>query len=241
MEQPALLGKPADLGEIFLVMHTRLGEIFFFFRSNIMALLAVTLPFAIATSLIVHGVGEPVVADGKSFAVNSTSALLLSLLYPLALGAKVIAIHHLARGEGITFAALLVDTLRAWPVLAGISLLMGLAVGSGLFLFIVPGIWCYARLGYAPILAVTEKLGVIAALTTSWQRTQAQQLELFTLAMLIGGVLVMIMLLVLNLISHTWANTPLAADIAARSLDELLFCLLTIAFYRYGSLAVRTP
>lgn len=241
MEQPALLGKPTDLGEIFLVMSTRLGEIFFFFRSNILALLVVTLPFAIAASLIVHGLGEPIVADGKSFAVNSHSALLLSLLYPLALGAKVIAIHRLARGESIAFTALLADTLRAWPVLAGISLLMGLAVGSGLFLFIVPGIWCYARLGYAPILAVTEKLGVIASLTASWQRTQAQQLELFTLTMLIGSALVMIMLLALSLVTHTWTTIPLAADIAARGLDELLFCLLTIAFYRYGSLAVRTP
>lgn len=223
----------------------RLREILFFFRTNVVALLAVTLPFAVVASLVVHNLGEPITLEKDQLVPHWQSALALALVYPLALAAKVVAIHRLARGDavmtGTALVSLLADSLRLWPAFAGISLVTGLAVGSGFFLFILPGVWFYARFGFAPIVAVTGRLGAMEALVASWQRSQDRQIELLTLVLLIGGALVLVMLLVFGLLAQGEASPSLGADMAARGINELLFCLLTIAFYRLWSLGEQPP
>lgn len=241
MEQSTFLGQPGHVGEVFLVMRDRLREIFFFFQGNLGPLLLVTLPFAVAASLIVHLLGEPLVMVAKEQTqIHWPSAILLALMYPFSLGVKVVAIHQLAGSGRLAARALLHDALRLWPVMFGVSLLLGAAVFAGLLLFIVPAAWFYARLGYAPILVVTERMGVMAAITAAWERSRTQQFELFMLTLLLGLILATTLLLLFHLYARFEVGTLLAADIVARGINELLFCLLTIAFYRFWSLAART-
>ncbi len=240
MEQSTLLGQPGDVGEVFLVMRDRLREILFFFRENLGPLLLVTFPFALAAALVVHLLGEPLVMAAKEQTqIHWPSALLLALLYPFALGVKVVAIHQLAGSGRLAAGALLDDALRLWPVMFGVSLLLGAAVFTGLLLFIVPAAWFYARLGYAPILVVTERMGVMAALAAAWDRSRTQQFELFMLTLLLGLVLATTLLLLFHLFGRFGVSTLLATDIVARGINELLFCLLTITFYRFWSVAAR--
>lgn len=240
MEQSTFLGQPGHVGEVFLVMRDRLREIFFFFQGNLGPLLLVTLPFAVAASLIVHLLGEPLVMVAKEQTqIHWPSAILLALMYPFSLGVKVVAIHQLAGSGRLAAGVLLADALRLWPVMFGVSLLIGVGVFVGLFL-IVPAVWFYARMGYAPILVVTERMGVMAAITAAWERSRTQQFELFMLTLLLGLVLATTLLLLFHLYARFEVGTLLAADIVARGLNELLFCLLTIAFYRFWSLAART-
>lgn len=223
-------------------MAQRLREVLYFFRANLLALLAVTLPFAALASFAVHIYGEPVLMTGDQPQVQWNSAVVILLLYPLALGVKLVAIHRLATGAPVALGPLLLEGLRLVPVLAGISLVTGVVVGFGLLvLFIIPGAWFYARLGYAPILAVTEQLGFTASLAESWRRSREQQFDLFMFTLLFGAVLVAVMVLVFHFVARADAGLSFGADLTARAINELLFCLLTLVFYRYGSLSGRTP
>ena len=220
------------------VIGERLREVFYFFRANLWALLLVTLPFGAITALVVHLFGEPLLMVNEQPRVEWKGAVLLTLLQPLALGMKVVAIHRLAGGLPLALGEVLRESLRLWPVLAAISVLMGLAVGVGLLvLFVIPGAWLYARLGYAPIIAVTESRGALEALAESWQRSRAQQFELFMLTLVLGAVLVAVMVALFGIVAHVDASATFGADLAARGINELLFCLLTISFYRYWSLS----
>lgn len=218
-------------------MQQRLRETLYFFRTNLVALLTVTLPLAALASLVVHSWGEPLLLVDDKPQVQAGSAALLAALYPLALGVKLAAIHRLANGQALAIAPLLGEALRLWPVLLGISLLLGMAVGIGLLvLFIIPGAYAYARLGLAPIIAVTEGKGVLESLGQAWQRSRDIQFDLFMITLLIGSVLVLVMLAVFYMVGQADAGSSPGADLVARAVNELLFCLLSIAFYRYWSL-----
>lgn len=240
MEQPKILGKSEHVGEIFLVMRERLQEVYFFFFNHFGALLLATLPFAAASVLVVHGMGEPLVVVEEKMQIHWPSALLLILLHPFALGVKIIAIHQLADSNRLTWGALINDALRLWPTLFGISLITGVGVFAGLFVFIIPAIWLYARLGYAPILAVTEHLGMPQALQAAWARSRPQQFELFIITLIFGLIMMAGMLLLFHLLANGATKTSIAADLIVSGFNEILLCLLTLIFYRFWSLNART-
>lgn len=218
-------------------MRDRLGEILYFFRANLLALLAVTLPFAVAAALIAHTLGEPIALVDEKPVLHTASAVALTLLYPLALGAKIAAIHQLAMHGRIALAPLVSGVLVAWPALMLASIVIGAVVGFGVvFLFVVPGAWFYARLGLAPILVITENKRAAEALAEAWRRSRARQLDLFLLTLLGGLVLVTGVFLVLHTATAAGASETLGADIIARAVNELCLCLLTVVFYRYWSL-----
>lgn len=274
MEQSALLGQSGNVGEVFLVIYERLREVVYFFAANWLALLAVTLPFAVASTLAVAIFGQPLPNEGEETVqtVAWQSALLLLLIYPLALGVKVLAIHRIASGEPLSAAGLLLPTLRLWPTLMALSLLtlllagaivlmslgMGLQLlqtlglsggpaGGLLLLFFLPGIYLYARLGCAPVIAVTEGLTAMEAISAAWQRSLARHADMFWSLLLLGSALLLVLLVLFGLLGKLGGaddmapdEMPLAASLFAQIVGEWLFCLLTITFYRYWSLLPRS-
>lgn len=219
----------------------RLRETLYFFRANAGALAAVTLPFAALAAGGAHLLGEPVAIEEEQPVFHWEAALLLTALYPLALAVKLLAVHALA-GEGRLPppARLLSMALQRWAPLLGVSVVLALAMGMGLYLFVLPGIWIYARLGFAPLLAVLEGMTPGDALRASWRMSQPLQHELMGVAFLLGGGVILVMLTVFQLIAGAGAEQSPTADLLARALGEWLFCLPSIAFYRYWSLA-RQP
>jgi hypothetical protein len=59
---------------------------------------------------------------------------------------------------------------RFWAVL-GLGLLRVLIIGTGFFIFLVPGIFLYIRLLVAPVALVVEGAGPVSALVRSWRLT----------------------------------------------------------------------
>lgn len=255
--------------DISAVISQRLSEIFFFFRANLWALLAVTLPFALAGTVVVHAFGEPLLMnDEQTGAVQWQSLLALLVLYPLALGVKILAIHALAGSLPLQASALLGEALRLWPTLAAISVLGGLFVGSvtmlslgvgiellrvagllggpaaGLLMFFaLPGVFLYARIGTATIIATLEGQSALAALGAAWQRSQPDQQAMFRLLLLMVSGLLMVLMLVFGLLGAGGESFVKSApgDLFARGLSEWIFCVITIAFYRFWSLQQRDP
>lgn len=215
------------------MIRQRLTEILYFFRSNLRGLLLLTFPFALIGALVTQGLGEPLEMVGEKMAINSESAVALMVLYPFALGAKVAGIHLLAQGQPLAPATLLRAIALLWPVMFGISLVLGLAVGVGLMMLLFPAAWFYARLGYAPILAVTERRGVLDALREAWLRSRPQQVDLFLVTLLLGALLYAVGKLLALTLEGNEGN--LAINLLVRTANELLMCLFTIAFYRYWS------
>ena len=162
--------------------------------------------------------------------------------------------------------ALLGDSLRLWPTMAAVSLLTGLFVGSAalfglglgmqlllgvgilpgsgsafLILFTLPALWLYTRVGYAGIIAAVEGRGALDALGAAWQRSREVQGQMFPVLTLIIGILLTVFVLAFALIGAEGPGATVSAggDLLARVLSEWLFCLLTIAFYRFWSLSPR--
>lgn len=299
MEQSALLGQPGTVGEVFLVTSERLREVFYFFRLHWLALLLLTLPFALASTLVVLALGQPLpaTADQQVTSAQWQSALLLLLMHPLALGVKTVAIHHLASGDALRVGGVVLAAMRLWPTLAALALLSGLFVGAAtllslgvgiellqgmgllkgvggglLFLFLLPGIYLYARVGSAPVIAVAEGLSAITAMSAAWQRSLSQHLVMFRTVLVLALVLLSVLLLLFAALAAPASDAAAAADsaIAAstdsaaltttpaataattdapsvasslfiQAIGEWLFCLLTIAFYRFWSLLPRSP
>lgn len=245
----------------------RIREILFFFRSNLWPLLAVTLPFALAGALLVHAFGEPMAIENETAGdVHWQSVFGLLVLYPLALGVKLLAIHAMANAAPLNAASLLGEALRLWPSLAAISLLgamfagsvamLGLGVGievlrgagllggpaAGLLVFFaLPALYLYARIGTATVIAALEGLPALAALGAAWQRSQADQAVMFRVLLFILGSIVLAMLLLFSLISSAGEAfvKSFTGDLLARSLSDWVFCLVTVAFYRFWSLQPR--
>lgn len=247
----------------------RLSETLFFFRANLWALLAVTLPFAMAGSFAVHAFGEPLVMqDEQPGEVHWQSLLALLALYPLALGVKTLAIHALASGLPLHVSALLSESLRLWPTLAAISVLGGLFIGSvtmlslgvgiellraigllggaaaGLLVFfMLPGVYLYARIGTATVIAAVEGQSALAALGAAWQRSQQDQQAMFRVLLIVSVGLLLVLMAVFGLLASGGESfvKSLPGDLLARGLSEWIFSLVSIALYRFWSLQQREP
>jgi hypothetical protein len=268
MEQSAFLGQSGNVGEVFLVTNQRLREVLYFFRANLRALLAVTLPFAAAGTLSVQLFGEPVLFEGEQpGAVQWQSALLLVTLYPLALGVKTLAIHELAEHRPLLVSPLLAGALRLWPTLLAVSLLGGLFVGSVtllslgigiellqalgvlqgvggglLFMFTLPGIYLYGRVGSASIIAAVEGRSALDSLGAAWRRSLPDHVVLFNTLLAVISALLLVFVALFAALAAAGDDVvkSAAGDFLARGLSEWLFCVVTVTFYRFWSLQPRS-
>lgn len=78
---------------------------------------------------------------------------------------------RLSDGESPKFNEIFSEYSLFWKYL-WLSILMGLAIGIGLILVIIPGIILAVRLSFAPIIIVDTKMGAITSMKESWAITQ---------------------------------------------------------------------
>lgn len=88
-----------------------------------------------------------------------------------------------ARGEAVAFPDVW-EGFRNYGSALAAAILGGLAVGLGLLLLVVPGIWIGLRLAFVPYLVPERGLGPIEALETSWAQTEGHALQLLGLGLL---------------------------------------------------------
>lgn len=156
-----------------------------------------------------------VILAGLMFGYMVISVLLSFALVPLAgdalLGSLLVHILSLAIGivfslgyiknvfqalDGMEpqFSAYMVKLSQAGNyLLAGI--IMGLLVGIGIILLIIPGIYIAMRLQFAMAYIIEEDADAIDALTRSWNLTKGHCLNLFLLFLIMIGLSILGMLL----------------------------------------------
>jgi uncharacterized membrane protein len=128
---------------------------------------------------LLGGSGDQDQAIGVAI-ISGIANLLFQLLVtvPLTYGSYY-AYLKAARDDGPEVSDLFVPYRRAFLSTVLTSVLLGICIGIGFLLLVIPGIIAAVRLSFAPLLVVDEGLGPTAALAESWRRTSGHFWTIF--------------------------------------------------------------
>lgn len=99
----------------------------------------------------------------------------------------------------------------------GVHILMGMVIGAGILLFIIPGIFLGIRLCFAPYLVLDQNMGPIEAMKASWGMVEGYAMKVF-----FAGLAYLVVSLVTNFIPFIGS----IAQILALSYFDLILCTL---------------
>jgi hypothetical protein len=155
-------------------------------------------------------------------------ALLIDLVISLAAGVVTAGLATVCAAQDTlgrpTTAADWRDRLSGrWPALAGVSLLVGVAVTVGLALFVIPGVLIYlAWLAATPAL-ILERGTIGAALRRSVELTRGERGRLLGLVAAVLVVTVVLTTIVSSLLGQAFAGmTPTGAYLVAEGVGALV-------------------
>lgn len=149
-----------------------------FWKQNLWPLFIVTVPFSLASLAVETYWHSPFDVVDEQLSIHSGAMVASVLLWTLATGTLVAQLASIQSGKPQSFFFCLSVALRVGPPLLIASLLMAGAVGVGLMLFILPGIWLYARFSMLPFVLVLQQRNPLESLKASFQMTEKQQLPL---------------------------------------------------------------
>lgn len=114
------------------------------------------------------------------------SSLLQHIAGPLVAGAVTFCVFQNLRGKKASIGECVARGLRGMVPILVASIVVGLAVGVGLMLLIVPGLIVWSMWWVATPAIVVEEIGPVAALSRSAALTKGQRLNVFLTAFLLG-------------------------------------------------------
>jgi hypothetical protein len=214
----------------------RLQESLRFWWGYIGALLLVTAPFSLLGEVWQWWQGAPMTLDdqGQITAINGTVAMGLLLLRVPADGTLIAQLGAIQNDGTKGLGECLKRMLAVLPVLFATWLIMGVIIYAGLLALILPGIWLYVRLGFAPFLVVLEKASPMDAVRGSFMRTAEQQWTLLLTLLLAVMLVLLISAPVTSLIALLGENR-LATALAA-VITGLMGALVQVVFFRFYTL-----
>ncbi|MFA5308964.1 MAG: YciC family protein [Dehalococcoidales bacterium] len=109
-------------------------------------------------------------------------AFTVLVLWPLNMGMNF-AYLKAARGQKVDIGDMFEGFRNYWNVIAA-TFLLGLLIGIGLILLIVPGIIIACKLAFVPYLVVDRKMGAAAAIDASWKMTGGHAGTVFLIGLL---------------------------------------------------------
>ncbi|MEZ5069948.1 MAG: hypothetical protein R2751_03000 [Bacteroidales bacterium] len=131
---------------------------------------------------------------------------------PIGYGANLVFLKAV-RGERVEISDLFIPFRSNYWNAVVANLVVGVIVGLGIVMLIVPGIIFACRLAFVPFLVVDKNMDAMDALRTSWEMTRGHGWQIFALGFLaifvvIGGLL---MLIVGVFVSVMWISAAFAA------------------------------
>jgi hypothetical protein len=133
------------------------------------------------------------------------------------------------RGEEVTPAAIFEPFARFWQVWL-VAIAVPLVTALGLLLFIIPGLYVWARFGMAVFAAIDRRLDVTDAFEFSTRITEGFRLQILLLHLLLAAIgVLMVMPTVLEMenlgmlsfVIYVFVMTPLAGTAYAAAYDSL--------------------
>jgi Uncharacterised protein family (UPF0259) len=153
---------------------------------------------AVATSLVTapsNYAGLYVLQNGSTPNVIGTlvgAGLLIALIATILLGAIVARIDGVARGEAVSVGDALSIGINRLPAMVVSWILVGLVVGVGLVLLIIPGLILAIWLLFGPYAVVVERLGPLQSLSYSWAIVRGHWWRTAALVTIVGIILIVI-------------------------------------------------
>jgi len=176
--------RPMSLGEI-------LDRSFSLYRNHFLLFVGIAaLPhlFVLLMNLVTQGIGEPARPSG-AVAVAVFGALFFFIAYLgaviLSQAATVFAISDVHLGRETTIGSAYGRVRGHFWQLIGVMMVVGLAVGAGLLLLIVPGIYLMLRFSLSIPAAVLEDTTVIGALERSGMLTDGSKTRIFLVILMV--------------------------------------------------------
>ena len=204
-----------------------LKQSFFFFRVHVVSLTQILIPFVLLQSLFAVFMlpEEPTIDDLTKL------ALLNLILLPFYQAALIRYMDAVVNDAYLTPIQALIIGLPSILPLVAVYVLMGVALATGLLLFIVPAIALMYLLSYCEFICVLEKKNPFECIDQSIRRGLSAFFPLFTGKTFIFLVLISLQILVLQIL-NTLGMGGVIADIASDVIFSVLFSINTIFGYR---------
>lgn len=148
-----------------------LSDTWRFFRNHFLAFAGIILPFAIPLELI-SAFYHHSIDYGDSFFLSVLPDLLYIMVYPV-FGVAIIfyIVSVVKKGERLTASDAWALGIRYYSSYLLLTLILVLAIGFGLALFVIPGILLMVKLAFSEFDLLLQGEDPMASLQSSWRKT----------------------------------------------------------------------
>jgi hypothetical protein len=207
-----------------------------FFRAYVRDIVTFLLYATVPVIIIENFISYYAMHYNFPFEIKHLPIIVHFLYQPIYTGGLIFLISKIIAEEGWDVKRCLLVGLRCWVNLLLVNIISSLMIIFGLFAFIIPGLFIFARLSLAEFSVVLERLQPTEALYRSYKLSRGFTWQIITSALLLS-----ILLLGFQLLIHLAIVTFSLESIITFMITELLIIILwstfTILFFRFYDLA----
>jgi len=202
-----------------------------FFKSNILYLAFITLPFTIPVELFSVIYHHRFIADPESLQLHWPPMIASLLVYPIYQTAVILAIAASLKGEFPALNKLWQQGIKLWFPVLTVNAAYTLAITLGFMALIIPGIIIAVRLAFRELAVVLDNKDAVSALQQSWGDTREHFGILFGGIFIIVAAIFLLSALLQSFLGLLGLPSVLSQFILALGLN-LLSLLITIFTFR---------
>ncbi len=199
-----------------------------FFISHLGVFIWIILPILIPVEIFSAIVSSSVTDDTASTSRLFYLRIIDFLVHPVYAGATIFYIASVINGEPIKTQTAWKAAVKFWLPYMMLSILVGVAVISGLFLFIIPGIILAIRLAFAEFELLLNDKPPFEALTNSWESTQPYMWTI------LGGYIVISVVLFVPYYAVLVFNDSDSTPSLMGTMSTLIYSILSVFYTIYS-------
>jgi hypothetical protein len=211
-------------------------ETFSFFRAYVRDILTFLLYATVPVIIIENFIYYYAIHYSFPFDIKHLPIIVHFLYQPIYTGGLIYLISKIIIGERWDIKGCLLVGLRCWVNLLIVNIISSLIVIFGLFAFIIPGLFIFARLSLAEFNVVLERLSPVEALYRSYKLSKGFTWQIITSALLLSIILLGFQLLI-HLAIVTFSLESIVTFMIIELLIIVLWSTFTILFFRFYDLA----
>jgi len=208
-----------------------LRQSLFFFKTNLIPLAKINLPFLLASNILFAQVDLSTASENSQNLANSLlwMSFLNLLIMPIYWGATISFMQSTVQGPIYSVSQSIAASLKLWSKLFLVFLLTSACIFFGLMALVIPGIFIAVRLSIADYLCVVEKKPVLQSLQTSWKLTDQYGWTIFQ-----GIAFILCTILILKTLVYSLLETYLSQLSFLNPVINSCFDLLNVLVMIYG-------
>lgn len=158
-------------------------QAFYFFRINLLKLLAYTLSIAVLVILIAQLLipiffGDVSVEEIGAESIKAFAQVMNLVIQPIYVGGLIALIYSLATEQSKGVFNCLLEGIKRWPYMLLANVITSFLIFAGFLLFVLPGIWLFTRLFLVPYLVMLKKQTPFEAITNSFVYTKGYSMSI---------------------------------------------------------------